>query len=147
MTRLIAITAEIEDQAAHGIRGIHAVTEDRVPVGVTLDGLILAKGLEEIGEGLARQVFSNNGFAQSDEDGMSGLAFVAGVEFAFPPMEELESASGIFYFIAEVVRPSAISVDIIKMLVKAFWQEPGDDVEILVVMRGEPARISLRHRR
>ena len=42
---LVAIAAEVEDQAANRIGGIDAVTENGVPIRVTLRGLILAKSL------------------------------------------------------------------------------------------------------
>ena len=42
---LVAIAAEVEDQAANRIGGIDAITENGVPIRVTLRGLILAKSL------------------------------------------------------------------------------------------------------
>ena len=38
------------------------------------DGLILAEGDEQIGEGLFGNVAGADGFGQSDEDGMTGSA-------------------------------------------------------------------------
>ncbi len=72
------------------------------------------------------------------------MAFIAEVEFVLPPIEKFESASGFGNLVAEVVGPAAISVDIVEVLVKLLRQQPGDNVEIFIMMRGEPARISLR---
>ena len=47
-------------------------------------------------------------------------------------------------FVAEIVGPAAIRVDVVKMLMKFLREQPGDDVEIFVVMRGQPARVMLR---
>jgi hypothetical protein len=46
-------------------------------------------------------------------------------------------------FIAEVVGPAAIGVEIVEMLVQVFWKQPAGYVEIFVVMRGEPASVLL----
>src|SRR5690349_6563865 len=76
---------------------------------------------------------------------MRRLAFVAEVEFALPPIEELERPHGVGDFVAEVVGPAAVSVYVIEMLVKRFWKKPGDDLEVFVVMRGEPVGVFLRN--
>src|SRR5215470_4995317 len=57
LAKRIAVAAEIEDEATDGIRGIDAIVEDRLPSGVTLDGLILPEGFEQIGEWLTWKVF------------------------------------------------------------------------------------------
>src|SRR5579859_4544565 len=71
---------------------------------------------------------------------MGRLTFIAEVEFALPPVEEFEGAGRVRNFVAEVVGPAAVGVDIIEMLMKLFRQKPGDDFEIFVMMRGEPFR-------
>ena len=55
----VAVSAEIEDQVADGIRGVMAVAEEIVESLVASDGLILAEGGQEIGESL----FGNVEFA------------------------------------------------------------------------------------
>jgi len=47
------------------------------------------------------------------------LTFVASVEFALPPIEEFERAICIWDFVAEIVGPAAIGVDVVEML--ALW--------------------------
>ncbi len=139
----VAIAAEIENEAADGIRGVDAVVDDGVPIGVALYELILAEGLEQIGEGLLGNVLGENGLAKSDEDGMRWFVFVTRVEFAFPPVEEFDGAIAVGNFVAEIVGPAAVGVDVIEMLVELLGEEPGDDVEIFVVMRGEPTGVFL----
>jgi len=66
------------------------------------------------------------------------LAFVAKTEFVVPPVEKFKGPCGVWNFVAEVVGPTAVGVDIVKMLVKFLRQQPRNDVEIFVMMRGEP---------
>ena len=70
---------------------------------------------------------------------------VAVVEFALPPIKQFQGALFLRDFVAEIVGPAAISVDIIEMLVKIFREQLRDYVEIFIVMRGEPARVRLGH--
>src|SRR5580704_5877184 len=69
---------------------------------------------------------------------------VAIVEFALPPIKQFQGALFLWDFVAEIVGPAAISVDIVEMLVKIFREQPRDYIEIFVVMRGEPARVLFR---
>src|SRR5579859_6264917 len=140
----VAIAAEIENETADGIRGVDAVVDDGVPVGIALDGLVLAEGLQQVGEGLLRNVFRDDGLTQCDENRVPGLVVIAGVEFALPPIEKFEGAIRVGNFVAEVVGPAAVGVDVVEMLVEFFGEEPGDDVEIFVVVRGEPTGVLLR---
>ena len=89
-------------------------------------------------------VFGENGLPQSNEHWMRRFAFVAEVEFTLPPIEKLKGAHRIRDLVAEIVGPAAVRVDIVKMLVQGLGKEPGDYVEVLVMMRGEPARVLLR---
>src|SRR5213082_2841407 len=66
---------------------------------------------------------------------MRRFAFVAEVEFTLPPIEKLKSAHRIGDLVAEIVGPAAVRVDIVKMLVQGLGKEPGDYVEVLVMMR------------
>src|SRR5580704_5389321 len=88
----VAIAAEVENETADGICGVDAVVDDYVPVGIALDGLVLAERFQQVGEGLLRNVFRDDGLTQCDEDGVLRMTVVAGVEFALPPVEEFEGA-------------------------------------------------------
>ena len=57
-------------------------------------------------------------------------------QFVFPGVEQLQCARGVRDFIAQIVRPAAIRVYIVKMLMQAPRQQPGNHVEIFVVVRG-----------
>src|SRR5882762_6337118 len=46
LARLISVPAKIKHQPADGIRGIDAVVENRIPGGITLDGLVLTKSFQ-----------------------------------------------------------------------------------------------------
>src|SRR5712664_1126177 len=115
-----------------------------MPVLIALDGLVLAESFQEIGEGLLGNIFRNDRLAQRHEDWMRRLAFVTGVQFVLPPMEQFECAVGIGNFVAKIIGPAAVGVDIVKMLVQRFGEQPRYNIEIFVVMRGQPARVFLR---
>src|ERR1700675_326395 len=73
-----------------------------------------------------------------------GIRAVNKPQLVPPRVEQLESAPGIGYLIAEVVRPATISVDIVEMLMQPPRKQPTHDIKIFVVMSGQPSRITLR---
>jgi hypothetical protein len=73
----------------------------------------------------------------------AALGNIAETQLVFPRIEQFKSTLAVGNFIAQVVRPSAVGVEIVKMLVQSLREQPRDHVEILVVMRGEPARVAL----
>jgi hypothetical protein len=101
--------------------------------------LILTEGDEEIGEGLFGNVANADGFSEGNEDGVTSLAAIAGVEFGSPKVEEGEGGFGVADFVAEVVRDAAISVDGVEVGAKALRKKPGSYVEIFVMGFGEVA--------
>ena len=135
----VAIAAGIEDDAADGIRGVAAVAEGIGHGGETGDGLILAEGDEQIGEWLLGDVAGADRFGEGDEDGMTGLAAIAGVELFTPEVEQGEGLFGIADLVAEVIGNAAVGVDGVEVGAEAAGEEPGGDVEILVMGIGETA--------
>ena len=117
---LVAIAAKIEDKSADRIRGKDAIVDHGIPCGITLDGLILAEGPQKIGKRLLRNTFGEDRFAQRDEDGMRRAAMVTIIQLTLPPIEELEGALFLRNFVAEIIGPAAISIEIIEMLVQIF---------------------------
>src|SRR5258708_39951705 len=75
---------------------------------------------------------------------MGGMPHVAGVQFLLPPIEKFEGALRVRNFVAEIVGPATIGVDIVKMLVQLFREKPGDYIKVFVMVRSEPARVVLR---
>src|SRR5262249_16821217 len=67
-----------------------------------------------------------------------------GVELGFPPIQEFERACGIRDFVAEIVGPAAVGVEIVEILMKLLGKQPRDHVEIFVVMGGEMRSVFLR---
>src|ERR1700730_40627 len=92
LSLFIAIAAEIEDEASNRIGGVGAVIKDSGPGGVTLYGLILTKGLEEIGKRLLGDFLRGDSFLQRDENRMRRAPFVAGASFMLPPVEQVAGA-------------------------------------------------------
>jgi hypothetical protein len=59
-------------------------------------------------------------------------------------VQEFEGACCSGDFVTEVVGPATIGVEIVEMLMEFLGQKLGDDAEIFVVVRGEPAGVLLR---
>ena len=75
---------------------------------------------------------------------MRGVARVHGVEFAAPPLQQAQAFAAIADLVAQIVGPAAVRVDVVEILVQALGQQEADDVEILVVMGGQPAGVGER---
>src|SRR5579859_1887293 len=144
LTLFVTVAAKKKNEATDGICGIDAIADHRIPRGVAFDGLVLAERSQQIGKGLPGNIFSDYGFAQSDEDGMRRAARVTGIKFALPPIKEFEGALFLRNLVAEIVGPAAIGIKIVEMLVQILREQPGDDIEIFVMVRSEPARVLLR---
>src|SRR5580658_4273448 len=128
----------MEHQAPNWIRRVAAVSQNILPSRVALGLLILAEGTEEIHVQPQRSMLGANRFAQRDHDRMARLLAVtpAVAQIFFPGVQQLEGPSTIRDFVAEIVRPAAICIDVVEMLVQMPRKEPGDHSEILVMVRG-----------
>jgi hypothetical protein len=104
----------------------------------------MAKCFQQIGEGLFGNVLRNDCFAKRNEYGVRRVTFIAGVELFIPPVEQFQSALCIGNLVAQIIGPAAVGVEIIEVLVQFLRQEPTGDVEIFIVVGGEPARVLLR---
>ncbi len=124
---------------------MHAIAKHGIPVSIALYGLVLAEGFQEVRKRLLGNIFCEDGFAKRHEHGMRWFSFVTRIQLALPPIQQFECARRIGDFVAEIVRPAAIRIDVVEMLVQRFGEKPGYDVEILVVMRGQPTCVPLRH--
>ena len=124
-----------------GIGGVLAVGQDVIESLEAGDGLILTKGDEQVGEFVFGDVEFADGIFQRDEYGMFGWAFVAGVKFTLPLVEEFEGGGGVADFVAEVVGDAAVGVDVEEMLAQAAGKKPAGDGEILVVGAGEAGAV------
>src|SRR6185437_13902113 len=65
-------------------------------------------------------------------------------DFTTPPIEQPQAFDAIADFVGEIIRPSAIGIDVIEILMEFFREQETDDVKIFVVMRGQPARVFFR---
>jgi hypothetical protein len=68
---------------------------------------------------------------------MAWIAVVAGVEFGFPLIEQLQGGRRIPSFVAEIVGDPAVGVNVKKVLAEAFGQEPGGDGKVFVMGAGQ----------
>ena len=137
----IAISAEIEHEMADGIRGVVAIGQDVVEGFEARDGLILAEGDEQVGEFVLGNVELAHGFSQRHEYWMFRSAFVAGIEFVLPLIEEFERGRGVADFVAQIVGDAAVGVDVEEMLAQAAGKEPTGDGEIFVVGAGQAGAV------
>jgi hypothetical protein len=103
--------------------------------------LVLAERSEQVAERLDGDIELADGGPERDEDGMRGRAGVAAVKLVLPGAEQDKGPGRIAGFIAEIVGPAAIGVNACEMRSKAGRKKPRDDVEIFIVVAGEPANI------
>ena len=83
----------------------------------------------------------SHGAAQRNENRMLRLAGIHPIQFVPPPFEQAQTFFRIADFVGQIVGPAAIGVDIVEILVQMFGQQETDDMEIFVVMGGEPAGV------
>ena len=87
-----------------------------------------------------------HGARQRDEHGMLRLARVHRVEFPAPPREQAQALRRVADLVAEIVRPAAERIDVVEILMQMLGQQEADDVKVLVMGGGEPARVGERLR-
>ncbi len=78
-----------------------------------------------------------DGFGQRDKYRMARAAFVAGVQFAAPQIEQRKGLRGVAHFVAQIVGDAAVGVDGVKMRTQRLGQKPRGHVEVLVVRLGQ----------
>src|SRR5690348_1580180 len=144
LTLGVAVAEEIEHEAADRIRGVAAISDDIVPGFVAMNGLVLTKSAKQIAERLDRNFELARGRGKGHQNRMGGRAAEGALDFLVPGIEKLGGAPGVGDFVAKIVGPAAVSIDIVEMPVKARRKQPGNDAKIFVMMRGEPARVALR---
>ncbi len=138
----IAVPAKVEHQTSHGISRIAAVSEHAVPRGVTMHRLVLPKRHEQIRKRLDRNVARAYGLPQRNENRMRRLARITVPQFPVPTVQQLQGARGVGDLISKVVRPAAVRIQIVKMLMESLGKQPRGHIEIFVVVCGEPARVA-----
>ena len=57
--------------------------------------------------------------------------------------EQAQALGAVADLVAQIVGPAAEGVDVVEILMQPLGQQEADDVEILVMMRGQPARVLL----
>ena len=141
----VAIATKVKHKMPDGIRGIDAIIEHVVPGSIAADSLVLAKRAEQIRKRLERNVLRENCFPERDQHGMRrrSARFIDRAKLVFPGVEQFQSPRVVRYLIAQIVRPATVSVDVIKVLMEIEREKPGDDAEILVVVRRKPAGVAL----
>ena len=84
-----------------------------------------------------------NGWLERDEDRVTLFSGITVEQFRSPPVQQFQRPGRVAHFVAQVVRPAAVCIDVVKMLVQIFWQQPRDKGKILVMRRGERFAIGL----
>ena len=135
---LAHFAAGVEHQSADGIGRVAAVGQHVLHGSKARDGLVLAKGDQQIGERLLGNRARANGLGQRNKHRMTRAAFVAGIEFATPQIEQRQRLRGVANFVAQIVGDAAVGVDGMKVRTQRLGQKPRGDVEILVVRLGQP---------
>ena len=137
----VTVSAEVEHEMADGIGRVAAIGQDVVERFEARDGLILAEGAEQIGELVFGNVELADGFGQSYEHRMFGGAFVTGVEFALPLVQQFERGGNVADFVAQVVGDAAVGVDVEEMLAQAAREEPASHGEVFVVRASQSGAV------
>ncbi len=141
----IHFAAGIEHKAADGIGRVAAVAQHVVHGLVARDGLVLAKGDEQIGERLLGNRAGADGFSQRDKHRMARAAFVAGVQFPGPTDREAPERGGrVADFVAQIVGDAAVGIDGMKVRPQRLGQKPRGDVEVFVVRLGQLPALGAR---
>ena len=108
-----------------------------------MHGLILPEGAQQIAERRSGDIEGGYGRRESHEDGMRRPARVAPIEFLLPAVQQLERAQGAGYFVAQVIGPTAVGINVIEMPAQAARQEPSGYVEVFIMVRRKPAGVGL----
>ncbi len=136
----VAIAEEVEHHAADRIGGTAGVAEEVVD-GIEAGEInVGAKGAEQIGEGLARDIEAPRGIGQSDEDRMARGAGVGGVELVLPIVEPREAFGGSGrVFVGEVIGDAGVSVNRVHVRAHRARHQPRGDGKVFVMGAGEPS--------
>ena len=121
---LVGIAAGVEHQPADGIGRVAAVGQHILHGVVARDGLVLAKGGQQIGKRLLGNGAGANGLGQRNKDRMTRAAFVAGIQFASPQIEQSQRLRRVAHFVAQIVGDAAVGVDRVKMRPQRLGQKP-----------------------
>ena len=132
-----------QHQAAHGIRRAAAIFEQFIPVRITRDALILLECADQVREELLGQIVLSRRAFQRDKHGMLHLARVHRFQLVAPPAEQAQALGRVADLVAQIVRPAAEGIDVVEILMQPLGQQKTDDVEIFVMMGGQPARVLL----
>src|SRR5438477_6930411 len=74
---------------------------------------------------------------------MLDLAGVHCLQLPSPPGQQTKALGSVADLVAQVVSPAAEGIDVVEVLMQALRKQEGDNVEVFVVMGGEPARVLL----
>src|SRR5580700_9035569 len=72
---------------------------------------------------------------------MHGHARIHGFQLFAPPGQQAQTFDRRAHFVAQIVGPAAIGVDIVEILMQALREQEADHLEVFVVMRGQPAGV------
>ena len=81
-----------------------------------------------------------------NEHRMPRLARIHGVEQPRHQASSRRAFGLIADLVAKIVSPAAERIDVVEVLVQPLWEQEADDVEVLVVVGRQPARVLLRPR-
>ena len=126
----------------HRIRGIHAVAEHIVPVSIAGDALIVFESLNQAVERLDREFRICCTVARSaTKTGCEASPRTWPASSLAPPGQQTQAFRAIADFIAQIVGPPAKRIDVVEILMQVLRKQKADDLEILVVVRRQPARV------
>ncbi len=122
MPLVVAVSQEVEDETPNWVRAARAVVEHFGVGRVAEDPLVLLEGVDQGGE---RSLWQIEGFDcpfERHEHHVVGLARVRSFELLTPPRQQREGGGCVPGLVGQVVRPSAVGVDVVCVLTDVFRQ-------------------------
>jgi hypothetical protein len=95
--------------------------------------LVLSKRHEEIQEWLGWNTETNDGVAQGNHHGVPWLAAITGKKLLPPGVDEVQRFRTAVGFVGQVVGPSTVSINGMKVRDESSGKEKRDDGEILIM--------------
>ena len=139
----VAIAAQVQHQPSHRVGRIPAVSEHILVGAVAHYGLVLHERPDQVGEWLLRQLVPRRGLLQRHEHRMRRPALVHPLQLPAPPLQQPQALLRVADLVAQVVGPAAEGVHVVEVLVQPARKQERHHVEVLVVARGQPARVFL----
>ena len=112
----VVTAAQMQDQSPHGVRRVLAIRRQLVKGFIASFRLILSKGNQQVSERVGGNREFGDRFPQRHKYRMPRFPAKTVVELLFPPCQQFQTPLRVGRFVGEIVRPTAVGINIVKML-------------------------------